>query len=246
MTAPGSDALPRARQSPPDLVVLDLMLPGMDGLQVCQALRRDPATAAMPIIMLTARGEEADRVRGLELGADDYVTKPFSPKELVARVAALLRRTRAADSRRPRSCATARSTIDLDRHEVRVGDDEVRLTAKEFLLLQYLHRASRPRAVARPAADRRLGLPVHGRHAHGGRARAPAAREDAVARDGARRPSSSSATSSKTHRRRVVTFRTRTFLGVLLAAALAWPSATLLVERALRASLYEDDARRAC
>ena len=88
----GRDALIQARQSPPDLVVLDVMLPGMDGMQVCQALRAESSTANVPIIMLTARGEEADRVRGLELGADDYVTKPFSPKELVARVGALLRR----------------------------------------------------------------------------------------------------------------------------------------------------------
>ena len=76
----------------PDLVILDLMLPGLDGLMVCQAMRGDPLTAPIPIIMLTARGEEADRIAGLELGADDYVTKPFSPKELAARVAALLRR----------------------------------------------------------------------------------------------------------------------------------------------------------
>ena len=121
------------------LVVLDVMLPGMDGMQVCQALRAEPTTASVPIIMLTARGEEADRVRGLELGADDYVTKPFSPKELVARVAALLRRASAPNSRsRPRSCSTARSRSNLDRHEVRIGTDEIKLTAKEFLLLQYL------------------------------------------------------------------------------------------------------------
>ena len=92
----GRDALVARGQSPPDLVVLDVMLPGMDGMQVCQALRAEATTAAVPILMLTANGEEADRVRGLELGADDYVTKPFSPKELVARVAALLRRTERA------------------------------------------------------------------------------------------------------------------------------------------------------
>jgi len=85
----GRDALIAARQSPPNLVVLDIMLPGMDGMQVCQALRAEASTASIPILMLTAKGEEADRVKGLELGADDYVTKPFSPKELVARVAAL-------------------------------------------------------------------------------------------------------------------------------------------------------------
>jgi DNA-binding response OmpR family regulator len=90
--ASGTAALPRARDAAPDLIVLDLMLPGMDGLMVCQALRADRETASIPIIMLTARGEESDRVAGLELGADDYVTKPFSPRELAARVAALLRR----------------------------------------------------------------------------------------------------------------------------------------------------------
>jgi DNA-binding response OmpR family regulator len=133
----GSDVLPRVRLTPPDLVVLDLMLPGMDGLLVCQALRRDPATAHLPIIMLTARGEETDRVRGLELGADDYVTKPFSPKELVARVAALLRRA----GRPGASSEILRYgpvTIDVDQHHVRNDGREVRLTAKEFLLLRYL------------------------------------------------------------------------------------------------------------
>jgi two-component system, OmpR family, alkaline phosphatase synthesis response regulator PhoP len=135
--AAGNEVLARVRAVPPDLIVLDLMLPGLDGLVVCQALRRDPAAAAIPIIMLTARGEESDRVRGLELGADDYVTKPFSPKELVARVAALLRRVE-------RSAPLARQLtygplcIDLDRHRVTVGGGDVRLTAKEFLLLQYL------------------------------------------------------------------------------------------------------------
>ena len=121
----------------PDLIVLDLMLPEMDGLQVCQALRHDPTTAAIPIIMLTARADEADRVHGLELGADDYVAKPFSPNELIARVGALLRRVHrpAAAHKRLRYGSIG---IDLDRHVVRLGDLEVRLTAKEFLLLQYL------------------------------------------------------------------------------------------------------------
>ena len=133
----GRDALIGARKSPPDLVVLDIMLPGMDGMQVCQALRGEPATANVPILMLTARGEEADRVRGLELGADDYVTKPFSPKELVARVQALLRRVE-----RSHPAATVLHygplTVNLDRHEVLLNDVEIKLTAKEFLLLQYL------------------------------------------------------------------------------------------------------------
>src|SRR3954469_11811298 len=133
----GNAALPRAKDNPPDLLILDRMLPGMDGLLVCQALRAEPATAAIPIIMLTARGEEADRIAGLELGADDYVTKPFSPKELTARVAALLRRTQRAT---PAGSVLRYGplTIDADRHTVHVNGTEVRLTAKEFLLLQYL------------------------------------------------------------------------------------------------------------
>jgi len=109
----------------------------MDGMQVCQALRADATTAPVPILMLTARGEEADRVKGLELGADDYVTKPFSPKELVARVAALLRRTERASQPATR-LQYGPIVINLDRHEVRVSEADVRLTAKEFLLLQYL------------------------------------------------------------------------------------------------------------
>jgi two-component system alkaline phosphatase synthesis response regulator PhoP len=133
----GTDVLPRTRATSPDLIILDLMLPGMDGLLVCQALRGDATTAGVPIIMLTARGEESDRVRGLELGADDYVTKPFSPKELVARVTAMLRRLE-----RPATPAKVLRygpvTIDVDRHHVQAGDREVRLTAKEFLLLHYL------------------------------------------------------------------------------------------------------------
>jgi DNA-binding response OmpR family regulator len=132
----GALVMPRVSSTRPDLVILDLMLPGMDGMQVCEALRHHPATAAIPIIMLTARGEERDRVAGLELGADDYVTKPFSPKELVARVAALLRRSQHG---RPRDVLKYRGiTIDITRHTVQVDGIEVRLTAKEFLLLQYL------------------------------------------------------------------------------------------------------------
>ena len=133
----GRDVTATVKKQPSDLVLLDVMLPGMDGLLVCQALRADRATAAIPIIMLTARGEEADRVRGLELGADDYITKPFSPKELVARVAALLRRVE-----RPKMPGTVLRygplEVDLDRHSVTTGGEPIRLTAKEFLLLKYL------------------------------------------------------------------------------------------------------------
>ena len=132
----GADALVATRQQPPDCIVLDLMLPGMDGLEVCRALRGEAATATIPIIMLTARAEETDRIVGLELGADDYVAKPFSPNELVARVRALLRRV----NRVPAPDALIRFgdlTMDLSRHTVSDGDRDVKLTAKEFMLLQY-------------------------------------------------------------------------------------------------------------
>ena len=133
----GSAVMARLLRRQADLVILDLMLPGLDGLHVCQAMRSDPVTAGIPIIMLTARADEADRVSGLELGADDYVTKPFSPKELTARVAALLRRASrpAAPTGMVRYGAIV---IDADRHHVAVDGREVKLTAKEFLLLQYL------------------------------------------------------------------------------------------------------------
>jgi DNA-binding response OmpR family regulator len=132
----GTDVIRRVKATPPDVLVLDIMLPGVDGLRICQALRTDPKTARVPIIMVTARGEESDRIAGLELGADDYVTKPFSPKELSARVMALLRRVEPAP---PTSILRYGSvTMDLDRHVVTSGDEELHLTAKEFLLLRYL------------------------------------------------------------------------------------------------------------
>jgi DNA-binding response OmpR family regulator len=119
-------------------VVLDLMLPGLHGLEVCQAIRRDPATADLAVIVVTARAEESDRVAGLDLGADDYLTKPFSPKELVARVGALLRRA-VRGGQAPDGCAAyGPVAIDRDRHLVTDGGREVVLTAKEFLLLDYL------------------------------------------------------------------------------------------------------------
>ncbi len=133
----GRDVLPQVRKDPPALLLLDVMLPGLDGLEVCRALRADVNTAAVPIIMLTAKAEESDRIVGLELGADDYITKPFSPNEVVARIRALLRRAHRTDSPENRLTYGALS-VDLDRHVVRVGVLEVRLTAKEFLLLQYL------------------------------------------------------------------------------------------------------------
>jgi DNA-binding response OmpR family regulator len=132
----GGRALARARQTPPDLIILDLMLPGLNGLEICRALRADDKTAGLPIVMLTARGEEAERILGLDVGADDYIVKPFSPNELMARVRALLRRSAPPHSREHvLTCGPI--VVDLDRHIVSDGGDQVRLTAKEFLLLQY-------------------------------------------------------------------------------------------------------------
>jgi len=133
----GRDVLPHVRKDPPALLLLDVMLPGLDGLEVCRMLRADVNTAAVPIIMLTAKAEESDRIVGLELGADDYITKPFSPNEVVARIRALLRRAHRAGSSENRLTYGALA-VDLDRHVVKVDGHEVRLTAKEFLLLQYL------------------------------------------------------------------------------------------------------------
>ncbi len=133
----GIRGLQLIKQEKPDLVILDLMLPEMDGLEVCKRLRADPKTSALPIIVLTAKGEESDKIVGLELGADDYVTKPFSPKELVARVKALFRRSerQVEESTHHRY---GQISLDVARHEVRVKDEEIKLTAKEFSLLVQL------------------------------------------------------------------------------------------------------------
>ena len=134
----GRAALDAVKVHLPDLVVLDLMLPQIAGLEVCRRLRSDPRTAAVPVIMLTARGEESDRIVGLELGADDYVAKPFSPGELVARVRALLRRIHREKSTAGQPLHYGPIAIDTDRHVVAVDGREIALTAKEFLLLAYL------------------------------------------------------------------------------------------------------------
>lgn len=136
--ATGSEGLRQARAEKPDLVVLDLMLPEIDGLEVCKRLRSAPETAMLPIIMLTAKAEESDTVIGLELGADDYVTKPFSPKTLVARVKALFRRIdRTSDDSQARYFYGG-IVMDLARHELTMNGEEVSLTAKEFGLLEHL------------------------------------------------------------------------------------------------------------
>jgi phosphate regulon transcriptional regulator PhoB len=137
--ATGTEALQAARSALPDLVVLDLMLPELGGLEVCRRLRSDPASAALPIIMLTAKADEVDRVVGLEMGADDYIVKPFSPKELVARVRAVLRRSRRAEA--PRALKAGGLSLDPGRHEVTLDGASVALTPKEFELLQALMEA---------------------------------------------------------------------------------------------------------
>jgi DNA-binding response OmpR family regulator len=133
----GRDAVATIATRPPDLLVLDLMLPHVDGLEICRAVRSQEKTAAIPIIMLTARGDESERIVGLEIGADDYMGKPFSPNELVARVRAVLRRAHRTAPVEP-LLRFGVIEMDLTRHMVSDGGREVKLTAKEFMLLQYL------------------------------------------------------------------------------------------------------------
>jgi DNA-binding response OmpR family regulator len=133
----GETALSKLRSNPPDLLILDLMLPGIDGLELCRLLRADPATKWLPIIMLTAKGEETDRIVGLEMGADDYVTKPFSPNELMARVKAVLRRGQKAGAV-SKVIRYGQLLLDDERHIVTIGKAEIELSAKEFGLLEYL------------------------------------------------------------------------------------------------------------
>lgn len=129
----GETALQVARERHPDLIVLDLMLPGVDGLEVCRKLRKDPKTASVAIIMLTAKADEVDRIVGLEMGADDYIVKPFSPRELVARVKAVLRRGQSQDLSSVTQIGTL--VVDEGKHQVLVEGKVVDLTVKEFDLL---------------------------------------------------------------------------------------------------------------
>jgi phosphate regulon transcriptional regulator PhoB len=140
----GATGLAQLRRTPPDLLILDLMLPKLSGLEICREIRRDNRLERLPIIMLTARGEEADRVSGLELGADDYVTKPFSPRELVARVKALLRRIEPG-SQPEQPIQIGSLFIDPGAFRVTRDGENVPLTALEFRLLYFL--ASRPNRV---------------------------------------------------------------------------------------------------
>jgi phosphate regulon transcriptional regulator PhoB len=138
LTAPdGEDALHKIRKTEVDLILLDLMLPGIQGLELCRILRQNPKTERIPIIMLTAKGEEGDKIRGLETGADDYMTKPFSPKELIARVNAVLRRSGERTSR-DNVLRIGDLLIDRERYSVLKKDVPVHLSATEFKLLLYL------------------------------------------------------------------------------------------------------------
>jgi len=139
VAADGVNGLNKATRQHPDLIILDLMLPEMAGLDVCRELKRSPDTALIPIIILTAKGEEMDKVVGLELGADDYITKPFSPKELVARVRALLRRYE-RNGKVEKSYKYGQLTLDKEKHEVSYGNKCFELTSKEFGLLETLLR----------------------------------------------------------------------------------------------------------
>ncbi len=135
--ADGAEALRQGRSHLPDLVVLDLMLPEIDGLEVCKLLRHDPTTAAIPIVMVTAKAAEVDRILGLELGADDYVTKPFSPRELVLRIKKILERGRPAAAKKEKF-VFGELVIDLPRHLVSVRGKRIELTSTEFRLLTLL------------------------------------------------------------------------------------------------------------
>ncbi len=130
----GASGLQKAREDRPDFIVLDLMLPKMSGLEVCKILKNDTATSHIPILMLTAKAEEIDRIVGLEFGADDYVTKPFSPREILLRIRAILRRGETPGE----SLKAGPISIDAARHEVRVNGKQVHLTSLEFKLLQTL------------------------------------------------------------------------------------------------------------
>jgi two-component system phosphate regulon response regulator PhoB len=136
----GEEALEYARSNLPDLVVLDLMLPGLDGLEVCRVLKGDPKTAGVPVVMLSAKGEEADVVTGLELGADDYVTKPFSPRILVARIRAVLRKVARATPDEDGTVKIHDLVIHPGRHEVLAKGKPVELTNTEFRVLHFLAR----------------------------------------------------------------------------------------------------------
>jgi phosphate regulon transcriptional regulator PhoB len=133
----GESALSKIKKGKYDLIVLDLMLPGIQGIDLCRILRNDPKTAGLPVIMLTAKGEEVDKILGLEMGADDYMGKPFSPRELVARVKAVLRRTKEKPVTEKR-LKIGELEIDRERYTVSIGGKNIKLSATEFKLLLFL------------------------------------------------------------------------------------------------------------
>ncbi len=138
----GADALHRSVEKPPDLIILDLMLPEVDGMIVCRLLKNDPRTKNIPVVMVTAKTAEKDRVAGLELGADDYITKPFSPREVVLRVSAVLRRLQAGkQSENTKRIETHGLIIDLDKHQVFTENGRIDLTATEFKLITLFARS---------------------------------------------------------------------------------------------------------
>lgn len=134
----GDTALDKIRSSSPDLILLDLMLPGLDGLEICRILKRDQATSQIPLIVLTAKGEEVDRIVGLELGADDYITKPFSPREVVLRIKAVLRRSESHEAESTEALEVGALQLDVPGHRLLLEGREVPLTATEFRLLRIL------------------------------------------------------------------------------------------------------------
>jgi two-component system phosphate regulon response regulator PhoB len=187
----GSDALEAVAAQRPDLVVLDLMLPEWSGYDILKEVRRRPELADVPVVVLTARREEADRIKGLELGADDYVTKPFSPQELVLRIGAVLRRVQAPSvAGSGRVLRGGPVVMDLSAMQVSVDGSPVDLTPTEFRLLVALLERRRPGAEPEAAVAGGLGHPRGHRDAHGGHACSAAAHQAGggrlVHRDGAR------------------------------------------------------------
>ncbi len=173
LAASGEEALKAVNRQKPDLILLDLMLPGLDGLDVCRTLKMDAAMRSVPIIMLTAKSEEADIVTGLELGADDYVTKPFSPRVLIARIRAVLRRRNEGPKGDDEPLTIHDISIHPGRHEVRVADRSVNLTTTEFRILHFLARQpgwvfTRDRIIeavhgdAYPVTDRSIDVQIVG------------------------------------------------------------------------------------
>nr|WP_319487568.1 response regulator transcription factor [uncultured Caproiciproducens sp.] len=158
----GTQLLNAVRQRAPDAIILDWMMPQPDGLAVCRMLRENEATRSIPVLMLTARGEEIDRVLGLEIGADDYIVKPFSIKELCARVRAVLRRSARQENSAERVLASGDLIVDITRHSVKKGDASIELTVKEFDLLAMLMKNSGKVLTRDTLLDKVWGIEYYG------------------------------------------------------------------------------------